>query len=588
MEGVSAVIAWGRSQQKDFLLRDFFTFAKYSGMCPDIDEESYKPICDFLESRLPNTPTIAEWRLRTGRISEIPEIWFKRYGMFRTPRLTYKTSLISALCLYAYLLDHSIRIMLGRATTKMAEETLRGITTHIEQNELLTASFGKLRSHFVTWTTEEIVSSKRDAGIREPTIGTTGLNTSKTGAHLDLVILDDLVHELNFESPDQMETARRLVSSFTPVMMGWGSILVVGTNWGDNDLYAWIEDEDDKKVQDELAKGKHAERVWDRFVLGAYKDEATGELNFPKVLPEAKIEEYRRDPLVDSKMFAAWILNKRRAEGEDIFTLNYIQYFEGEFAAGVLPELRLDPSCTELIKRFGRRIPLQVVMLVDPAPTVGKHSDFTGLVVVGFDLDANWWVLLGEELKMLPTPRLAYMTEVAQQFPPTLVALENADLSAPMFEDKLKRKGLHAEVVSFDPRLDRRKITSSALAPKGRTKKAAQIERLEHPLKEGRVFFSRGTTLALVRQLTKYPYLDHDDVIDAFSMAQAYERKMVLSARELTAAKVDERLEKREFELEGLDFDGSDLDAGNEPEERTGQWAGPGSTRRPAYDKVAP
>lgn len=582
------VIEWGRAQRRDFLMRDFFTFAKYSGMCPDIDEESYRPVCDFLESRIPNTARVAEWRLKTGRIGLIPSIWAKMFALFMTPRLTYKTSLISALVLFAYLLDSSIRIMLGRATTKMSEETLRGIATHIEQNVTLRLVFGDLRSHFVIWTAEEVVSGKRDAGIREPTVGTTGLNTSKTGAHLDFVILDDLVHELNYESPEQMETARRLVKSFNPVMMGWGSMLVVGTRWGDNDLYGWIMDEDDKRVEAELARGNQTERIWKRFIRGAYDDE--GALSFPLSLPEAKIEEYRRDPLIDPKMFAAWILNVTRAEGEDIFNLDSIKYFDGEFVPGLFPEIHLEPKCFDLIKRFGPRIPIQIVHLIDPAPTVGKHSDFTGIVIVGFDPDANWWVLLGEAHKMLPEPRLTYMLELAREMPPMLVALENADLSAPLLEDRLKASGIGAKVVGFDPRLDRRKITASALAPKGRTKKAAQIERLQHPLRAGRVFFARGRTADLVRQLTKYPYLDHDDVLDAFSMAQAYEEQMVLAAQDLTPEKVYESIEAHEFALEGLNFDGTDVDEPRPVGRTMQQWAGVGTTRRPGteYGKVAP
>jgi hypothetical protein len=542
-----AVIQWARYAQRDFLLRNFFTFAKHSGMCPDITEDEYGEICEWLESRLPD---------RKG--------YTQKFGLFLTPRLTYKTSLISALCVYVFLLDAEIRIVLGRASTQLAMFTLHGIKSAFEINPTIKSAFGDQRARFEKWTEEFVTVEGRMSGAREPTIMTTGLNTSQTGQHPDLVILDDLVNEQNFESAKEMQSARQLVQAYYPILERWGSLLLSGTRWGDNDVYGWILEQDELRVE----TGRSA--IWDQYVVGAYNRDGT--LRYPNVLPESRIEHLRTS--IDPKMFAAWILNVARAQGEDIFTLAYVQYFDGEYIGGPFGELRLADS-DPLRRKFGSSLMLYVVMLVDPAPTVGSFSDFTGVAVVGFDADGNWWVLWAEQVKKLPEARLQYLTHLAVNFQPRLISLENADMDIPLFSDRLRDIGLITTVTNFDPRMDRAKITANPrFAPRGRTKKAAQIEGLEPILRARKVYFARGMTNELVRQLQRYPYLDHDDVLDAFSTGRAYEQRARIEATP-DPNKYFEDVERREFAAEGIPFGNPSLSGG-----RPGAWAGPASHGR--------
>lgn len=561
------VLRWARGKQRDFLMRDFFAFAKHSGICPDITEEEYRDVCDYLESRIPR---------RRTKVKITAAAWKRMYALFLMPRLTFKTSLISALCIYAMLLDYieigriDICIVLGRSTTKLAEATLYGIKTEIERNPVLQSAFGNLRALFDKWTDEQITCSVRDGGIREPTIDTTGLNTSKTGAHPDLVILDDLVNEQNYESAAEMQRARLLVTAYYPIIERWGSLLVVGTRWGDNDVYGWAID------QDERRREAGSKVRWDYYITGAYTDEAGQQVRFPSVLPETRIQELR--DTIEPKLFAAWILNKARAEGENIFTIAQIRYADIVYTGGPFAEIELldTDRNAPLLRRFGKRVPLAVIMLVDPAPTVGPRSDFTGVNVVGFDPDRNWWALYAAEVKKLPTERLNLILFLARKYEPTLLALENADMDAPLLQERMREMGLQTRVVSFNPRQDRLRITADPkLAPRGRTSKDAQIEALEPVLRAGRIFFAAGETAPLVRQITKYPYIDHDDVIDSFSMAKAYEQRPDLRA-DPDPERVLREIEKREYALEGLDEDGNDLDT---PRKRSGGAAGYSSAR---------
>jgi phage terminase large subunit-like protein len=540
-----SVVSWGRSGNREFLMRDLFTYAKYSGMCMDITLEEYADVCTFLEECLPNTPRIAAWRVRTGRLASLPPRFCQQYNDFQMPRRTFKTSIVKALCSFAQELDPDIRIVLGRATNDMAENTLDALKDDLTRNEPLLQAFGDIRKRYSTWTTNKIIRSDRTPGIKEPTVDTTGLGQSQTGQHPDFVVLDDLVHEGNFESEQAMYAARKTVDSYDPILESWGSLLLVGTRWGDNDIHGYVQ----KRDKDLRERGLRPK--FNSFTLGAYNADMTP--RFPTALPETFLA--RQKEIISDKMFSSWYLNRVRTDGEDIFKESYFDVFEGDFQGGPFSELVFDDSDINLplVSRYGARIPLSVVMLVDPAPTVGKSSDFTGIVVVGFDKDANYWVLHGAKVKMMPSDRLAEIIFLAQKYRPKLVAIENADMNTPLLMDKFSQLGIPCEVVAFDPRQDRKRITADArLAPRGRNSKAAQIEALEPVARARRIKLMRGTTTALHQQLLEYPYIDKDDVIDAFSMSRAYEEGLVQKVntdptRYLALA------ERREYELEGLD-----------------------------------
>jgi hypothetical protein len=156
----------------------------------------------------------------------------------------------------------------------------------------------------------------------------------------------------------------------------------------------------------------------------------------------------------------------------------------------------------------------------------------------------------------MPTERLNQIIFLCTKFRPKILALENADMNVPLLTEKLRQVGVDTKVVSFDPRLDRKKITSDPrLSPRGRTKKAAQIDALEPVLRAGRVLFVRGQVSPLVQQLLRHPYNGppyHDDVIDAFSMCLAYEEEMKVQA-DADPLRVYREMEEREYAMEGLD-----------------------------------
>jgi len=550
---VGDFVSYARANKKKYLFRSFWHFLQITQMCggPELTPDPYEVVADNLEASLPDTPNIRRWREDNGR-TRLPTSLSsdkRLFVMLLMSRKTRKTSFVKALLTFAVEIDPDFRSLLCRATIKDAKNSLRGVCDAMEQNPTYKDVCGEPRGKYVEWTKEYITRGGRSIPFNEPTIDTSGLDSSKNGAHLDMVICDDLVHEVNFESPDIMEDARAKILTFIPIMEEHASLLVIGTRWGDNDVYGWIIEEDEKRIM------AGDPPMWHKIIWGAYNEQ--NKARFPKILPEGEIEAYRKR--LTAKMFSSLILNECRAEGENIFTLAYIRYFDGEFVGGPYGNLRLldTPENRELKFRFGESLSLRTCILIDPAPTVGPRSDETGIVVIGFDRDGNWWVLAAFGVKKLPTDRLQFIVNLSLKYRPELIAQENADMSAPLLEAALHDVGLQTRVVGFNPRQDRRRILEDPrLAPRGMNSKAAQIEALEPVLRAGRVFINREDTHKLVQQLVKYPYLidNKDDVIDAFSMARAYEGELAAIAA-TPIEEIEAAQERREFESEGLNID---------------------------------
>jgi hypothetical protein len=521
---------WLRASRRAFLLRDFYTFAKHSGICPDIDEDPYREICDFLESLIPKP-------LERG--SEPTQT----LAMFLTPRLTYKTSLIKALTPYAHLkymdAHMDLRMVLGRATLGMAKQTLAGVREALVLYPDLRDIFGDLVTQADSWTTTEVRFSNRFRAFSEPSIDTVGLDTSRTGAHPDFAILDDLVHENNFESKTEMEKACTLVQAYYAILERNGTLLLTGTRWGDNDVYGWVLDAERARIE----AGKPPR--WKTFIRGAWKPD--GELAFPAVLSRARLADLQER--TTPKLFSAWYLNEPRAEGERIFPPSAIRLFDADFYPGPMPQL-VPRDAPPALAAYGTRIPLYVVMTVDPAPTVGPKSDFTGIVVTGFGPQGLMCALHADQIKMLPHDRLSHLLYLCMTYEPHILAIENADIDAPLLQERLDAARLHTKVMGFNPKTDRRKMLASALAPRGHTSKASQIEALHSYLPD--MWFLRGQTSALVEQMLAYPYLNHDDVIDAFSIAPAFRRDIDEPGQDLESLfwRNDEEQERREYDRE--------------------------------------
>ena len=327
-------------------------------------------------------------------------------------------------------------------------------------------------------------------------------------------------------------------------------------------------------------------RQWDILRRGAFDEE--GAASFPSVLSLQRFEWLREN--TEEKMFSAWYLNEPRAEGERIFPATMVRYFDDQqtpcslYPIGPLTELHLHQDDPVVRMIDGERmVPLYIVICVDPAPTVGQHSDFTGIAVVGFDHQKRWWVLEAREVKNLPTDLLNTLIGLCRMYAPQVMAIETTAgnvLDASLLNERFAEMSLPTKVVGYSPLADRARVTAlQALAPRGRYKKAAQIEGLEPILRARRVLFRRGHVTPLVRQLLGYPYLDHDDVLDAFSMCRGYEKAAPVGTAVFDAyEKMDAKREAAEYAAAGVEM----FPAPERPRAVSWAWVGPATPSLPS------
>ena len=57
-------------------------------------------------------------------------------------------------------------------------------------------------------------------------------------------------------------------------------------------------------------------------------------------------------------------------------------------------------------------------MSVDPAISVRKKSDYSGILVVGLDYDSNWWVIEALEEKLEPSDLIDKIFELSDKYQP--------------------------------------------------------------------------------------------------------------------------------------------------------------------------
>ena len=141
--------------------------------------------------------------------------------------------------IYEILKNPNIRILMGSHTAAQAEDFLREVKEHFENNETFIAVFGNWVGD--KWTNSEIVVNARTRVRREATITTRGVGSGLAGKHFDLIIGDDLAHETNSRTHVQRE---RVITWFYKTMMPTldpgGRLFINGTRWHPHDLYGYL------------------------------------------------------------------------------------------------------------------------------------------------------------------------------------------------------------------------------------------------------------------------------------------------------------------------------------------------------------
>jgi predicted phage terminase large subunit-like protein len=273
------------------------------------------------------------------------------------PRGHAKTTWADTILLsYLIAKNSELRVGLISNTARQAADFSRAIRWTYEANDRFHDIFGNLVGP-AKWTDAEwIRRESRLHGSKDVSMYATGAGGAIISKRFDVILCDDIIDEENVSNIDQMEKIENWFwKTLKPCLAPGGSIIVLGTRWGEGDLY------------EHLIETKK----WPSLVKGAIREE-DGRLYalWPELWTLERLEAERED--MGSSLFACAYLNDISGlMAGNVFRRDWFQYFD-----------TLDPDKYYRIR-----------MGVDLASSEKERADYTARVIVAEDEDYNHYVL---------------------------------------------------------------------------------------------------------------------------------------------------------------------------------------------------
>ena len=331
------------------------------------------------------------------------------------------------------------------------------------------------------------------------------MTTNITGAHCDLIILDDMVVPKN----NTEEGRRQVMSQYSQlqsILNPGGMILAVGTRYHPKDIYDTMQTTVEE-IYDDTGELIGKENQWD--VLQKVVEENGEFLWNRQKRKDGKYYGFDFKELsrikagyVDKSQFYAQYYNDPNDEGNALITPDMFEYYNREHLyskAGVY---------------YIKNRPLNVYAAIDFAFSLNNRADSSSIVVVGIDSDNNRYVLDIDRFK----------TDRIQEYYNHVIAIHN----------KYNLKKLRAEVtvaqqVIVTALKDKLAENSTRLVIEDyrpQTKKEERMLAVLKPLYEDhKIFHYRGGNCEILEEELKQVKPAHDDVknalADAISIAVA-------------------------------------------------------------------
>lgn len=326
------------------------------------------------------------------------------------PRGSFKTTggVIGAALYILAEKNPNARILLSSETGDLSIESLSSIKSHIQDNETFIEKYGKWKPHkdqaLNRWTSKKIdVSVRTDYHTKEPSVACSGIDMAVNGKHFDVMILDDLHSILNVNTQAQIDKVIDYYKYMLSVLNPDGLLIVVGTPYRVDDLYAHITD-----------RMKHSKACrWEYLWAEAHDDDWN--LNFPQILTK----DFLEDQLEEQGSFIYSCMYRCRPIDMDTnpFREEWLQYYN--------PRNPLDhPDWNDLNWAFA----------LDPASSDTKNSDSSAGWLGALDPANELWIVDGLKLQTYSLDEIVKtvlkMCEPAFKYGLRRIGVEEAALSA--------------------------------------------------------------------------------------------------------------------------------------------------------------
>jgi len=364
------------------------------------------------------------------------------------------------------------RILIANATATNAQRFLRHIKSVFEANQLFRWLYPEVIPDFskTIWSAKE-ATVRRTQSFPEPTFDTAGLDTALPSKHYTKIIKDDIVNDINTNTPELIEQVIEWDASTIPLFDNpedpSNEELVIGTPWSNVDVYSVKRNDPDYAIYI-----RHA------LETDGKPDFDNGQPIYPERYPREKLIRIRQKLANDDLFFCQYMCDPYGGSNAD-FKREYIKYYDK-------PPDNLAISIT-----------------VDPGGW-GQNSDFTAFTVVGVDTYNDWYVLHIIKQRMNPREIIETMFQLMEMYPST----HTIGIETVAWQKALKF------FAQEEMRKRNKWLPIRELKPDTRIKKEIRIKGLIPRFSNGTIFLKR-TMKALEDEL--FERVKNDDLKDALA-----------------------------------------------------------------------
>jgi predicted phage terminase large subunit-like protein len=370
-------------------------------------------------------------------------------------------------------------------TRPIAKGFLQQIKREFEENERLREWFPDIlwdnpKKDAPKWSDDEGLIVRRKNNPKECTVQAWGLVDSQPiGCHFTHRIYDDMVTRDSVNTPEMIQkTIECLELSYNLGTRG-GVQRFIGTRYHFNDPYATLMD-----------RGTVIPRVYPAT------DDGTIEGN-PVLLSPEELAKKRRD--MGPYTFACQMMQNPIADESQGFKKDWLRYHEG------MNEYSIQKMNTYI--------------LVDPANSKRKGSDYTAIWVVGLGMDGNMYIIDMVRDRLNLSQRCRMVMDFHMKYEP----VRNGGV-------RYEKYGQSSDIEHLQSLMEQENYRFEVEIVAGSTAKTDRINRLMPLFEASRIYLPRnqyytqmdGKTVDLVKSFVEeeyacFPVPRHDDMLDALA-----------------------------------------------------------------------
>lgn len=432
----------------------------------------------------------------------------KRRKLILMARGHLKTTLITVGgCLHDVYVNPNIRNYIGSAGKKLSGSIMREIAANLE-DEWAQDNIWNNRPHFpgarlvplmdrtgrkrrdlpvdydddqrkVLWRRAEALQVLRTRHLKEPTFWCGSVESPETGGHPDNVYFDDIINFENYDTPDKIarldrwrkdmmsviekkpkfdselhqrimslvpKTSRKRRGHARQLATVGNQIKVVGTLYFKHDWYNQILRKEEEITE---AGTAHLYRVWNQNIYRNGQNKEDGYLW--KEEWDEEVEAQVREDIGSPTIFAAQYLNRIIISGDQVLPWEKIRFIQpGSWKWR--DQSGKDILLTRVFEESNLKETVTLVpkLVVDPAATANKDSDYTAIAVGAADKYRNLYVFEGHVGKWTTDQYIKKIYDLLKKYRLYSMHLEVVAFQAAIAE-RIKDKWLYDKTGKYFP-----------------------------------------------------------------------------------------------------------------------------------------